>query len=85
MEESKLKILLKYIVIGYALYLLYALPKDSWEAGINMGSGDKIYYPKQCLYIQYAVAWWIDLINRGKFSDIIDEHVLAKIGIKFED
>ena len=45
----------------------------------------KKYYPNQCLYVQYIGAWWLDVINEGKFSQIIDEYVLAKIGIKFED
>lgn len=89
MKKSNIKTLLKYIVVGYIAYLAYSLPKKDWQAGTMLTTEDngkvKKYYPNQCLYVQYMGAWWLDVINEGKFSQIIDEYVLAKIGIKFED
>lgn len=86
MNKLSIKQILKFLVVGYLLYLFCTLPKKDWDAKINVSTiknGQRvIYYPKQCSYIQYAIAWWIDTINSKKIDQIIDKHILNKIGIK---
>lgn len=88
MKKPTIKQILKFFIIGYLLYLFCTLPKKHWDAKINISTTKNeqkiIYYPKQCSYVQYAAAWWMDTINSGKINQIIDEHILAKIGIKLD-
>ncbi len=90
MTKIKTKTLIKYLVLAYAIYLIYSLPKQDWVADKIILSTNKAgqvvrLSPNQSSYIKYMVAWWKDTLNNKGLASIVDEHILAPIGIKFED
>lgn len=90
MKIPKTKTLVKYAVIAYVLYLLYSIPKKDWEKGkvisesLDNGSTAR-YAPQQSAYIKYAAAWWRITMKEKGITGIIEEHILAPLGISFEE
>lgn len=90
MKKPKTKTILKYALIAYLLYLVLSLPKKDWDNARTLTSTDKNgkivrYQPKQSSYASYLIAWWEDVFQNKGLSYIVDEHILAPIGIKFEN
>ncbi len=90
MTMPKTKTLLKYAVIAYLVYLLYSIPKKDWSKGTviteKLESGATARYaPQQSAYIKYAAAWWRITSKQKGITGIIDEYILAPLGINFDD
>ena len=90
MKKPKTKTILKYALIAYMLYLVLTLPKKDWDNKRTIAGKDKkgniaIYVPKQITYTRYLIVWWKDVFQNKGLSYIVDEHILAPIGIKFEN
>jgi len=90
MTKPKTKTIIKYLVIAYVLYLIYSLPKKDWEAGkviaeTNGAGLTTRYAPQQSSYLKYIRAWWSKTIKDKGITGIIDEHVLAPLGINLDE
>ena len=86
MKNLKTKTILKYAVLAYLAYLLCATPKTDWEKNIIVSypgkNGQKeTYVPKQSTYPEYAVAWWKQHTATIGITGIIDQYILAPIGV----
>lgn len=86
MRKPKAKTIIKYLILAYAIYLIYSLPKTDWEAGEiifkNNPSGTITrYVPQQSSYVKYMGAWWSNTFNKKGITGIVDEHILAPLGI----
>ena len=90
MTKPKTKTIIKWLVLAYLLYLLYNTPKTSWEQSEvieeKQPSGRITRYaPKQSSYIKYVIAWWKIKIQTIGLTGIIDQYILAPVGITFEN
>ena len=74
-----------YALVAYLAYIIYILPKKDWNNNVYIGyiknNNRHIFYPNQCLFVQYLYAWWISTYQNKQLDKIIDEHLLGKIGI----
>lgn len=88
--EIKLKTLVKIAIIALILYKIYDIPRADWDKGITLtttnddGSTMRLV-PKQSGYIKYILAWWKNTMKTKGITGIIDEYILAPIGITFEN
>lgn len=86
MKLPKTKTLVKYAVIVYLAHLCYSIPRTDWEAEIvvtemNAAGVPIRYVPQQSSYIKYMLAWWRTNIKTKGATGIIDEYILAPLGI----
>lgn len=89
MKKISTKKILKYIVLAYLLYLAYTLPKADWDKNIIVTKTHKDgkvvrFAPKKSSYIKYMCAWWENCMKNKGLSGIVDEYILAPIGVTFE-
>ncbi len=90
MTKPKTKTIIKWLVLAYLLYLLYNTPKTSWEQSEvieeKQPSGRIMRYAhKQSSYIKYVIAWWKIKMQTIGLTGIIDQYILAPVGITFEN
>lgn len=90
MTMPKTKTLLKYAVIAYLVYLIYSLPKKDWSKGtviseVQDSGAVTRYVPQQSAYYKYAAAWWRTAFKQKGVTGIIDENILAPMGITFDE
>lgn len=86
MKLPKTKTLVKYAIIAYLAYLSYSIPRSDWDAEIVVtemnATGSTIrYVPQQSSYVKYMLAWWRTNIKTKGATGIIDEYILAPLGI----
>ena len=90
MQKPKLKTILKYALIAYLAYLVYNTPKTSWNRGEilettnDMGQIERLA-PNQSSYAKYILAWWKTKISTIGITGIIDQYILAPMGINFDE
>lgn len=90
MTMPKTKTIIKWLVLAYLLYLLYNTPKKSWEQSEIIEEKQPSglitrYAPKQSSYIKYAIAWWKNKMQTIGFTGILDQYILAPIGVTFDE
>lgn len=90
MEKPNTKQIIRYLVIAYILYLIYSLPKTDWQKERVISETDGAgrttrYAPGQSSYLKYIRAWWTQTMKTKGLSGIIDEHVLAPLGIELDN
>lgn len=89
MKKINTKTIIKYLLIAWLLYLIYNTPNSSWKKGekIEETTDDgktARYIPGQSSYIKYMFAWWRIKMNTIGFTGIIDQYILAPLGINFD-
>lgn len=90
MTMPKTKTIIKYLVLAWLLYLVYNTPKSSWIEGeiIEEKAADgktMRYAPGQSSYIKYLITWWKIKMTTIGFTGILDQYILAPIGISFDE
>lgn len=83
------KTIVKWLILIAILNILYKTPRTDWDNDVKVfiknGDREERYAPKQSSYLKYAIAWWKnEMANKG-IGQILDEHVLAPIGITFQE
>lgn len=88
--DIKIKTLIKIAIITAILYKIYDLPKTDWNRGrdITENNADgsiSRYIPQQSSYLKYIAAWWRKTLSTKKLTGVLDEYVLAPMGITFDE
>ena len=89
MTKPKTKTIVKYAVLAYLLYLLISLPKKDWDnskiIALTDDAGKTVrYIPKTSSFIPYTIAWWKSAFKTKGLSGLIDEHIIAPLGISVQ-
>lgn len=88
-KNIKSKTILKWLVIAAVLYVLYKTPRTDWDNDVKVtiknGDKEERYFPKQSGYLKYALAWWKNEVANKGIGQLVDEHILAPIGITFQE
>lgn len=89
MIKTKTKTIIKWLVLGYLIYLLYNLPKSSWDQLEIIKEEEPDgrvtrYVPGRTSYIIYIKGWWKLKMKTIGFTGILDQYILAPMGITFD-
>lgn len=90
MTKPKTKTIIKWLVIAWLLYMLYNTPKASWEQSEIIEEKEPTgritrYAPGQSSYIKYAMAWWKIKMQTIGLTGILDQYILAPMGVTFDE